>query len=419
MILARFGLLLGLLAALHAWSALASEPEYALRDGDTVVFLGDSITAAGTYAKIVENYTLLRFPRRQVSFINAGHGGETAAGAVQRLDRDVFGRQATVLIVAYGVNDIGWGVHADEEHKQAYLDAIGKIVRACNEHGVRVYICSAAVTGADPATSQDGFLAKMCDEGRALSDSLGGESIDVQATMRDIQRKVWEANSRVTDEKQKTSLHVADGVHLSDLGQLAMAYAILKGLGAPALVSEASVDVGESTSVAATGCEVTGLKTSDAVVEFDRLDEGLPINFGLFGALSFRFVPIPDELNRYLLTVRGLSAGRYELQVDHRRLGTFTHDQLAATLNIASTTADAWEPGGPWDAQATVVQRLTDARRELALSRILGQAYLPEDPRDADLARAAAELDERLVQLQRAAAAPARYHFVLRRVEEK
>ena len=83
--------------------------EFALRDGDSVVFLGDSITAARTYGKIVENYTLLRFPDRKVHFKNAGWGGDTAAGGLKRLERDVFERGATVLIVAYGINDIGWG----------------------------------------------------------------------------------------------------------------------------------------------------------------------------------------------------------------------------------------------------------------------------------------------------------------------
>jgi hypothetical protein len=38
--------------------------DFALRDGDTVVFLGDSITAARTYGKIIEDYTLRRFPDR-------------------------------------------------------------------------------------------------------------------------------------------------------------------------------------------------------------------------------------------------------------------------------------------------------------------------------------------------------------------
>ena len=70
---------------LAARSALA---DFALRDGDTVVFLGDSITAARTYGKIVENYTLLRFPDRKVHFLNAGlgrrHGGRRAQAAGAR-----------------------------------------------------------------------------------------------------------------------------------------------------------------------------------------------------------------------------------------------------------------------------------------------------------------------------------------------
>ena len=51
--------------------------DYALRDGDTVVFLGDSITAARGYDKVVENYTLLRFPA-------ARSGSSTPAEAATR-----------------------------------------------------------------------------------------------------------------------------------------------------------------------------------------------------------------------------------------------------------------------------------------------------------------------------------------------
>ncbi|HEY3915197.1 MAG TPA: hypothetical protein VGN61_11985, partial [Verrucomicrobiae bacterium] len=69
--------------------------EFAIHDGDTVVFLGDSITAAKTYGEIIEDYTLLRFPHWKVKFINAGKGGETAKQSLSRLDRDVFGQGAT------------------------------------------------------------------------------------------------------------------------------------------------------------------------------------------------------------------------------------------------------------------------------------------------------------------------------------
>ena len=88
-------------------SALArcAEPEFALRDGDTVAFLGDSITAARGYTKIVELCTLMRYPERRVRFWNAGQGGDTAAGSVERLERDVFNQGATVVTVAFGVND--------------------------------------------------------------------------------------------------------------------------------------------------------------------------------------------------------------------------------------------------------------------------------------------------------------------------
>ena len=47
-------------------------------------------------------------------FVNAGHGGDTMAGGLKRLEHDVLSRGATLLIVAYGINDIGWGANWEE-----------------------------------------------------------------------------------------------------------------------------------------------------------------------------------------------------------------------------------------------------------------------------------------------------------------
>ena len=41
------------------------------------------------------------------------------------------------------------------------------------------------------------------------------------------------------------------------------------------------------------------------------LDEGLPLNRGILSGLDFRWVPIPDQLNRYELRVINLPAGKY------------------------------------------------------------------------------------------------------------
>lgn len=406
--------LLGLLAAGAAAPARARAGDFALKDGDTVVFLGDSITAARTYGKIVENYTLLRFPGRKVRFVNAGVGGDTAAGGLKRLDRDVFAHAPTVVTVAYGVNDIGWGTRADAAHKTAYLDGIRGIVEACTKRGVRVYVCSAAATAEDPDRAEAGFLQAMCDEGMALSRSLGGHAIDVQRAMRAVQRKVAAANKQVRDPAKHDTLHAADGVHLNDLGQLAMAYAILKGLGAPADVSSVAVDAAGPTVVAAKGCAVSGLAAADGGVRFTRLDEGLPFNYGIFYGLHYRYVPVPDELNRYLLRVTNLPKGRYEVTADGRGLGTFSADDLAAGVNVASATADGWQPGGPWDAQANLLRSLTDARHEVVTADAQARAYLPGSPVAGDLARQAGPFDDRIVEMQRTVAKPRSYQFVVR-----
>ena len=389
--------------------------DFAIRDGDTVVFLGDSITAARTYGKIIENYTLLRYPRRKVCFVNAGQGGDTAAGGLKRLQRDVFDKHATLLTVAYGVNDIGWGLHADAEHKQKYLEGIRGIVEACRKRDVRVYICSAAVTAEDPDKAENGFLQKMCDEGMALSRSLGGKSIDVQRTMRAIQKKVWKANEGITDKDKRATLHAVDGIHLNETGQLAMAFAILKGLGAPADVSSVRIDARESKLLAAKGCAVRDLTGKDGSLEFTRLDEGLPFNYGIFFGLHYRFVPIPDELNRYLLAVTNLPEGRYEVVADERGVGTFTADQLAAGVNIASTTTDVWQPGGPWNAQANVLQSLTEARHHLLTAKMQAAAHRLAKPLPQELSQQADHANEQIEAMQRLAARPRPYHFVIRR----
>jgi lysophospholipase L1-like esterase len=391
----------------------AAQADYAIRDGDTMVFLGDSITAARTYGKIIENYTLLRFPDRKVHFINAGWGGETAAGALKRLQRDVFDRGATVMTVAYGINDIGWGGKADEEHKKLYLDSIRGIVEQCKAHQVRVFICSAAATASDPDKNADDFLQKMCDEGMGISKSMGEGSIDVLKEMRQIQRRIKEANMKESDPKKRETLHVEDGIHLNDLGQTAMAYAILKGLGAPGEVSSATIDAAAGKETASASCKISQVKGSADGVEFHRLDDGLPFNQGLFFNLRYRFVPM-TEINRYMLTVTNLKPGKYNVTVDGRSLGNFSAADLAQGVDIASATADGWQPGGPWDAQGWSLNYLTDARNEAVNVDKMSGEHLKQFAGRDDLMKQIAEINTRIEQAQRTVAKPGNYHFVIR-----
>jgi lysophospholipase L1-like esterase len=404
------------IALLLVSTTLIARADFALRDGDTIAFLGDSITAARGYTKVVEHYTLMRFPDRKVRFVNAGQGGDTAYGSLERLDRDVFAQGATVVTVAFGINDIGWGTKADDEHRQKYLDGVREIVARCQKRHVRVFICSPAITAEDPEKSAEGYLQKMADDGMALARSLGARSIDVSRAMRDVQRRVVEANTREKDPKKQTRLHVDDGIHLNDLGQLAMAYAVLKGLDAPAHVSSATVDAADGKVVAADGCRISAVKTWPDGVGFTRLDQGLPLNLGIFGALNHRWIPIPEGINGYTLAVKGLAPGDYELRVEGRLLGTYSAARLARGENIASATSNGWEPGGPWDAQSDAVKELVDARDKAWGAEAFRKRFNGNHPANKQLVRQARELDDHLVGLQRTLAKPYPYRFELRRV---
>ena len=406
-----------------AAAVLCSATGYAdfdIRDGDTVAFLGDSITASRQYGKLIETYTLLRYPERKVRFINVGQGGETAKGSLTRLDKDVFGAGATVLTVAYGINDIGWGTKADETHKREYLDSIGEIIDRCKAHGVRVYICSAAITAEDPDKAENNFLQKMCDEGLDLAKSKGAGAIDVQRTMREVQRRVINANAaqKDKDKNEPTRMHVKDGIHLNDLGQLAMAYAILKGLGAPADVSSAVVDAAASKTIDAKGCQISDVSLKDGELSFIRLDEGLPLNLYTFWVLQQLYVPIGSELNKYELAIRNLPEGKYAITAGGRGLGQWSANDLARGINIASATADPWHSGGPWDAQARVIKIFTDMRDELVFASRDMQQELTSHGKLTELTATAQDIENRIVALQRATARPIPVQFVIRKVSE-
>ena len=117
--------------------------------------------------------------------------------------------------------------------------------------------------------------------------------------------------------------------------------------------------------------------------------------------------------SRYLLSVKNLPAGKYDLVADERAIGSFTAAQLNAGVNIASSTANAWQPGGPWNAQADALVHLTNARSELEVANLLGRLHLGSSPLVGELASATQPSNARIEELQRLVAKPRPYRFVI------
>ena len=77
------------------------------KDGETVCFLGDSITHGRQYHSIIYAYYLTRFPDRTIRFVNAGISGDSAGGALGRLEEDVLSKSPSTVVVMLGMNDVG------------------------------------------------------------------------------------------------------------------------------------------------------------------------------------------------------------------------------------------------------------------------------------------------------------------------
>src|SRR6195256_2735357 len=99
-------------AVLAAALALAPLParaaqEFPLKDGDTWVMAGDSITAQHLHSNYFEAFCYARYPRLTFAFRNSGVGGHTIPTTLARYDYDIDAWKPTVVSVELGMNDQG------------------------------------------------------------------------------------------------------------------------------------------------------------------------------------------------------------------------------------------------------------------------------------------------------------------------
>ncbi|GEM_PF-2457026 len=117
-----------------------------------IVCLGDSITADGTFAGELQLYLSCRYPKEKIEIFNSGIGGDSAEGGFRRLERDVLSRNPDMVIVCFGMNDVGRDLYktqhpvnekeaqARERGFQSYCVNMKKIVDALTANGIEVVV---------------------------------------------------------------------------------------------------------------------------------------------------------------------------------------------------------------------------------------------------------------------------------------
>jgi lysophospholipase L1-like esterase len=398
--------------ALTVSSATAAD-EFFFKDGDRVMFLGDSITEQYQYSNDIEAYLTTRFPKWRLQFLNAGISGDTANGGAGRFKQHVLDEKPTALTINFGMNDGGYGKF-DKNRCDQFIKNTEKMLEAAKAAGVRVALCSPNAVdrrfksnGAEYLETQKEFYAPLA----ASAEKFGIPFSDQYAKTRT-------ALEKMEADKADAVKPFPDGFHTAPSGGLFMAHAILTGLKAPAVVSDVTIDV-PTSKVTEKACKVTGLSADPSALEFSRLDDAIPFAIAPDFVSLLPYINDLKDLNYYGLKVTGLASGKYAVAVDGAEVAQYSAEELAAGVNLANATK------GPIFDQAKKVRDLINAKNQQVHQRFRGVVMFNAPDWLADVAaeRKGAELQKRFEKISADQAAiyeavqPVKHLFAIKAVK--
>lgn len=355
-VIAMTKLLLSAFAAAFVSALRLSAAEFQIHDGDRVVFLGDSITEQRLYTTYVEAYALTRHPDWKLTFRNVGWGGDTAwlrqrahpdegrlfaaegatldemvTDAVGRgLGRDVLPLEPTFVTVKFGMNDHAYQAFRPDIFR-AYVRSQTEIAKVLTSHHARVaFLTPQPIEDKRPDPDQDPrnqSLRKFSNGIQQVAEQTGTSFIDQFDPYLQIMLAVRKADANAL-------IGGGDSVHPGPPGQTLMAWAVLKGLGASALVSRVAIETG-THSVSQEQCRVEHLEISGSKVSFDRLDDALPWPVDERAEAALKLAPVLDQLSRYEIKVSGLPDGNYGVFIDGEEVARLRSTELSQGTNLS------------------------------------------------------------------------------------
>ena len=317
---------------------MTATTELLLRKNDRIVFLGDSITEQQLYTNYVESYLASRYPELQLTFFNAGWGGDTAPGGVSRLDRDVLSLRPTLVTICYGMND-GRYTPPTDEIRDTFVAGMRQLVARLKSAGVRVVLLTPGMVDdtvnpllADSAYNQRG-LRILADEVLRLAAVEHLPAADLHKLMNDVDRKAKAADPKYT--------MIPDSVHPDPAGHLVMAFGVLQGLGVPPRRQAVSIDLDANTVVTAEGVTAGRLHPNPYGFTVDLHLDRLPFFVEPAARKVLPFLPFQETYNELKLCVRGLPAERGYFRSEAMRTASLPAQAFAHGINMF----DLWALG--------------------------------------------------------------------------
>ncbi len=310
-----------------------------LQDGDSIVFLGDSITHQCLYTQYVEDYLYTRMPHLRLRVHNAGVGGARAWDALARFDEDVAAYQPKYVTILLGMNDGSYRPY-DDATFQTYRSDMTTLIGRLEEIGATPILMTPTMFDARAARVRD---PNRDNETAQLYNSVltyyGTWLREVAVENGHGFVDMWGPLNNITLEERKTNpafTLITDAVHPDAPGQVVMAAAIVNDLGLPRQVSSIRIAPGRNgqQNITANGGEASDLNWSDVEVSFTFAANALPWVLPEEAQLGVDLTRMGHRLSHETLEVHGLPAGRYTLSIDGNEVGTYTNVQLERHIEL-------------------------------------------------------------------------------------
>lgn len=130
-----------------------------------------------------------------------------------------------------------------------------------------------------------------------------------------------------------------------------MAAAVMKAWHINPVVSAVTLSASSGTITQSLRTQVTGVSASANHLEWDQMDQSLPLPLNFDNALMNFVVNISDlaSYDQEILAVKELQPGDYKLIIDKSDVGTFSAQQLADGINLALFKTPMWHQARDYD----------------------------------------------------------------------
>lgn len=201
-----------------------------LQDGETIVFLGDSITQQGAgekgYVTLFRQAIEKSRPDSGIKVIGAGIGGNKVPNLEARLEKDVLAHKPNVVVIYIGINDVWHSTRGQGTEIGAFETGLRSLIKRCTDAGARVILSTPSVI--DEKHDGSNALDKMLDEYAAVSRKV---AMETGTTLLDL-RAAFIANLKeYNTANEPRGILTGDGVHLNDAGNRFVAVRMLEAVG--------------------------------------------------------------------------------------------------------------------------------------------------------------------------------------------